>query len=150
MAIDPVCHMEVNEEEAAGHSNYNNQATFGTGPDNRNQILMVKSLDGGTTFTNPVKVSDYYDLPDCPTYQQGHDVGRACVPEKNGTANSIFRATNLGSGTVNPTNPSQVVVTFGSYINQHSNESTGCVPAGINPATGDNLYSGVKTPACRP
>ena len=23
MAIDPVCHMELNEEEAAGHSNYN-------------------------------------------------------------------------------------------------------------------------------
>jgi hypothetical protein len=127
------------------YSNYNNQATFGTGPDNRNQILMVKSLDGGNTFTNPVKVSDYYDLPDCPTYQQGHDVGRACVPEKNGTANSIFRATNLGSGAVNPTNPSQVVVTFGSYINRHSSEVNGCVPTGFNPATGQNLFTGVKT-----
>jgi hypothetical protein len=40
-------------------------------------------------------------------------------------------------------------VTFGSYINQHSNESNGCVPAGFNPDTGDNLYTGVKTPgAC--
>src|SRR2546429_7710002 len=126
-------------------NNFNNAATFGPGPDNRNQILMVKSLDGGTTFTNPVKVSDFYDLPDCPTYQQGHDVGRACVPEKNATANSIFRATNLGSGAVNPTNSSQVVVTFGSYINQHSKESNGCTPTGTSPATGQDLYTGVKT-----
>jgi hypothetical protein len=42
-----------------------------------------------------------------------------------------------------------VVVTFGSYINVHSNEANGCVPAGVNPATGNNLYTGVKTPgAC--
>jgi len=126
-------------------NNFNNAATFGTGPDNRNQILMVKSLDGGITFSNPVKVSDFYDLPDCATYQQGHDFGRACVPEKNATANSIFRATNLGSGAVNPTNPNQVVVTFGSYINRHSSEVNGCVPTGFDPATGQNLFTGVKT-----
>ena len=55
----------------------------------------------------------------------------------------------FGSTTVNPTNPAQVVVTFGSYINVHSNEANGCVPTGFNPLTGDNLYTGVKTPgAC--
>jgi hypothetical protein len=126
-------------------SNFNNAATLGTTQDNRNQILLARSLDGGNTFTSLVKVSDYYDLPDCATYQQGHDLGRACVPEKNATANSIFRATNLGSGAVNPTNPNQVVVTFGSYINKHSNEANGCTPTSFSPVTGQNLFTGVKT-----
>src|ERR687884_411048 len=130
-------------------NNYNNPETLGSTPDNRNQILIARSFDGGNTFEVPHKVADFYDLPDCATYQAGHDFGRACVPEKGPTTASIFRATNYASGAVNPTNPAQVVVTFGSYINQHSNESNGCIPTGINPATGDNLYSGVKTPgAC--
>ena len=130
------------------YSNFNNPETL-SGPDNRNQILLAKSVDGGNTFTGPVKVSDYYDLPDCATYQGGHDFGRACVPEKGPTNTSIFRATNLGSGAVNPTNPSQIVVAFGSYINQHSKESNGCTPTGTSPATGQDLYTGVKTPgAC--
>jgi hypothetical protein len=71
------------------------------------------------------------------------------VPEKGPTTASVFRATNYPSGAVNPTNPGQVVVTFGSYINQHSNEANGCVPAGFNPATGQNRFVGVKVPgAC--
>jgi hypothetical protein len=131
------------------YSNFNNPETTGATPDNRNQILLSKSIDGGNTFAPPVKVSDYYDLPDCATYQNGHDFGRACVPEKGPTNTSIFRATNYASGKVNPTNPSQVVVSFGSYINRHSNESNGCVPTGFSPATGQDLYTGVKTPgAC--
>src|SRR5947208_11780351 len=125
-------------------NNFNNAETI-SGPDNRNTILMARSLDGGQTFTSLVKVSDFYDLPDCATYQQGHDIGRACVPEKNAKANSIFRATNYGSGAVNPTNPMQIVVTFGSYINQHSKESNGCTPTGTHPVTGQDLYTGVKT-----
>ena len=129
------------------YNNFNNGLS--SAADNRNQILMSRSVDGGNTFAAPVKVADFYDLPDCPTYQNGHDFGRACVPEKGPTNTSIFRATNYGSGEVNPTNPSQVVVAFGSYINRHSNETNGCAPAGINPATGNNLYTGVKTPgAC--
>jgi hypothetical protein len=129
------------------YNNYNNALS---GPqDNRNQFLLSKSVDGGNTFSPPVKVGDYYDLPDCATYQHGADFGRACVPEKNATANSIFRATNYASGEVDPTNASHVVVTYGSYINRHSNESNGCAPAGISPATGQDLYTGVKTPgAC--
>ena len=126
-------------------SNFNNPETLGATPDNRNQILLVKSLDGGTTFSNPVKVSDYYDLPDCATYQAGHDFGRACVPEKGPTTNSIFRAANYASGAVNPTDSAQVVVSFASYINKHSLEANGCVPAGFSPATGQNLFTGVKT-----
>ena len=128
-------------------NNYNNGIQ--NPADNHNQILLVKSVDGGNTFAAPVKVADFYDLPDCATYQNGHDFGRACVPEKGPTNTSIFRATNYGSGAVNPSNPAQVVVAFGSYINPHSKESNGCVPAGTSPATGQNLFTGVKTPgAC--
>ena len=76
------------------------------------------------TFSAPVKVSDYYDLPDCDTYQgDGADPGRACVPEKGSSTKSVFRATNYPSGQVNPKNPNLVTVTFGSYINPDSNES---------------------------
>lgn len=115
--------------------------------DNRNQVLLAKSTDGGNTFTGPIKVTDYYDLPDCATYQGGQDAGRACVPEKGPTTRSIFRATNYPSGAVDPTNPAHVVVTVGSYINRHSNESNGCIPAGFAP-TGLNLYIGVKPGPC--
>ena len=125
------------------YDNYNNVETK-AGTDNRNQILISKSTDGGVTFGVPVKVADYYDLPDCATYQGGQDPGRACVPEKGSTTNSVFRAANYPSGSVNPRNTAQVVVTFGSYINKYSNETNGCTPTGISPATGINLYSGVK------
>ncbi|MDQ6721703.1 MAG: glycoside hydrolase, partial [Candidatus Dormibacteraeota bacterium] len=47
-------------------SNFNNAVR---GADNRNQVLLVRSTDGGQTFGPPVKVSDYYDLPDCFAYQ---------------------------------------------------------------------------------
>ncbi len=124
------------------YSNFNNVVS---GSDNRNQMLLVKSTDGGQTFSAPVKVGDYYDLPSCDTYQgAGSDPGRACVPEKGTTTHSIFRATNYPSGAVNPGNPAQVVVTYGSYINQYSNESNGCVPTGFD-SSGLNTYTGVKT-----
>jgi hypothetical protein len=130
-------------------NNFNNPETLGTVPDNRNQILISRSFDGGNTFEVPHKVADYYDLPDCATYQAGHDFGRACIPEKGPTTNSIFRAANYASGEVNPANPNQIVVTFGSYIGPNSKESNGCVPTGFDPVTGLNLYTGVKTPgAC--
>jgi hypothetical protein len=126
-------------------ANFNNTVT---GADNRNQMLLAKSTNGGQSFSAPVKVGDYYDLPDCATYQGGADPGRACVPEKGPTFNSIFRATNYPAGAVNPKDPSQVVVTYGSYINKHSKETNGCTPAGFS-AFGLNLYTGVKTPgAC--
>jgi hypothetical protein len=128
------------------YSNFNNLVT---GNENRNQIMLAKSTDGGVTFSAPVKVSDYYDLPDCNTYQgAGADSGRACVPEKGASTVSVFRATNYASGAVNPKNPNQVAVTLGSYINQNSNESNGCAPAGFS-VFGTNDYTGVKTPgAC--
>ncbi|MDQ6659996.1 MAG: glycoside hydrolase [Chloroflexota bacterium] len=116
--------------------------------ENYNQMLLSKSTDGGRTFSAPVLAGRYYDLPDCATYQNGQDAGRACVPEKGKNTNSVFRATNYPSGAVNPNNAKQVVVTFGSYINTHSNESNGCAPAGFS-TLGLNLYTGVKTPgAC--
>ncbi len=129
------------------YANFNNPLKSAT--DNRNQMLLAKSTDGGQTFGAPVKVSDYYDLPDCATYQGGKDAGRACVPEKGSTTNSFFRATNYPAGAVDPKDAKQVIVTFGSYINSHSNEANGCVPNGFNPTFGTNLYTGVKTPgAC--
>ena len=93
-------------------------------------------------------MGNYYDLPDCATYQGGQDPGRACVPEKGSAQNSVFRATNYPSGGVNPANPKRVVVTYGSYINRDSDETNGCVPAGFS-SFGTNLFTGVKTPgAC--
>ena len=128
-------------------ANFNNSVASSS--DNHNQVLLARSTDGGQTFSAPVKVANYNDLPDCATYQGGQDLGRACVPEKGSAQNSVFRATNYPSGGVNPRNPSQVVVTFGSYINRDSNESNGCTPAGTSSVTGNNLYTGVKTPgAC--
>jgi hypothetical protein len=123
-------------------NNFNNSVS---GADNHNQVLMVKSVDGGATFSAPVLVANYYDLPDCYTYQ-GSDPFRACLPEKGSNTNSVFRADNYPSGGVNPKNGA-VVVTFGSYISRNSNETTGCTPAGLSASTGLNLYTGTKV-AC--
>lgn len=113
------------------------------------QILMVKSTDGGATFGAPEQVGQYYELPDCATYTGGLDFGRACIPEKGATNFSDFRAANYPAGAVNPANPKQVVVSFGSYVNEHSNERNGCVPTGTDPVSTGGLYTGVKTPgAC--
>ena len=123
------------------YANFNNTVT---GKDNRNQVLVTKSTDGGQTFGAPVKLSDYYELPDC-LAAQGSDPFRACVPEKGTTTNSVFRASNYPSGGVNPRKPRQVVITVGSYINRDSNESNGCAPNGLSSTTGGNLYTGTKT-----
>jgi hypothetical protein len=129
------------------YDNYNNSLSSAT--DNHNQVLLAKSTDGGATFSAPVLVGNFYDLPDCATYQGGQDLFRACVPEKGNSMKSVFRATNYPSGAVDPRNPNQVVVSYGSYINRYSNEANGCVPAGLSSTTGLNLYTGVKTPgAC--
>ncbi len=129
------------------YDNFNNQPTSGS--DNHYQVLLSKSTDGGQSFSSPVKVSDYYDLPDCDTYQgAGADPGRSCVPEKGSSTVSVFRATNYPSGQVDPQNSNRVTVAFGSYINRYSNESNGCVPTGFA-ADGNPTYTGVKTPgAC--
>ncbi|HEX4521842.1 MAG TPA: sialidase family protein [Gaiellaceae bacterium] len=122
---------------------YANFNTAVTGDENFNRILLTKSTDGGQTFSPPTLVGNYYDLPDCATYQGGQDAGRGCVPEKGSSQLSVFRATNYPSGSVDPTNPSRVVVTYGSYINRDSKEPD-CVPAGFA-GTGINAYDGVKT-----
>jgi hypothetical protein len=128
-------------------ANYNTATADPSSPsDNHYQMLLAKSTDGGQSFSAPVVVSNFFELPDCLTYQ-GSDPFRACVPEKGPSTNSVFRASNYPSGAVNPKNPSQIVVTFGSYINQHSKEP-GCTPAGWNATTGEPLYNGVKTGTC--
>jgi hypothetical protein len=124
--------------------NFNNALSGPT--DNHNQMLIVKSTDGGQTFSAPTKVSDFYDLPDCLTYT-GLNAGRACVPVAGSPTapladRSVFRATNYPVG-VAPSN-STVFVTLGSYINRNSNPARGnCTPTGFNPATGLNTYQGV-------
>ena len=124
------------------YNNFNNQPTSGS--NNNYQVLLSKSTDGGASFSSPVKVSNYYDLPDCDTYQgAGADPGRACVPEKGSSNISVFRATNYPSGQVDPRNPSRVTVTFGSYINKDSSETNGCTPSGFA-ADGNPTYTGVK------
>jgi hypothetical protein len=116
--------------------------------DNRAQVLLARSTDGGNSFSAPVKVADFYEVPDCVTYQ-GAGEGVVCIPEKGETQNSIFRAGNYPSGAVNPRNRREIDVTFASYINRHSNEGNGCAPEGYNPDTLLPLYTGVKTPgAC--
>ena len=126
---------------------YNNFNNVVTGPDNRNQVLLSRSTNGGASFSAPVKVGDYFELPDCATYQGGADAGRACVPEKGASLNSIFRASNYPVGAADPTDPNRVVVTFGSYINRNSNEQRGCTPTGFA-AGGGNTYAGVKAGGC--
>jgi hypothetical protein len=119
--------------------NFNNAVA--PGGDNHNQILIVKSTDGGRSFSAPVKVSDFNDLPDCLTYT-GHDAGRACVPTAPLSDRSIFRATNYPSAVATSNN--RIVVTLASYINRHSNPQRGnCTPAGFSTTTGLNLYDGV-------
>jgi hypothetical protein len=115
------------------------------GVENRQQILVSKSTDGGNTFSPPVKVGDFYELPDCLTYQGGQDPGRSCVPEKGASMKSVFRAANYPSAGINPRSPNQIVVSYGSYISRTSNETNGCVPQGFNPDTALPLYDGVKT-----
>jgi hypothetical protein len=129
------------------YDNYN-RSNAADPSDNRDQLFLSKSVDGGNTFLPPVKVGDYFDLPDCPTYQAGNGPGRACTPEKAPTTHSYYRTYNYPSGAVDPLHPNRVVVTYGSYINRHSNESNGCVPTGFS-AVRLPLYTGVKTPgAC--
>ena len=124
--------------------NFNNQPTSGT--NNNYQVLLAKSTDGGQTFSAPVQVSTFYDLPDCDASQAvaNANPGRSCVPEKGSSTVSVFRATNYPSGQVDPNNPNVVAVTFGSYINKDSNESNGCTPTGFAP-DGNPTYTGVKT-----
>jgi hypothetical protein len=125
-----------------------NVTDFSSTADNRMQVLLAKSTDGGDTFSAAVKVADYYELPDCMTYQ-GTSPGVACVPEKGSTQNSFFRAANYPSGAVDPTDPDTIVVSFGSYVNGHSNEGDGCVPRGFEHDRMLPLYDGVKAPgAC--
>jgi hypothetical protein len=126
-------------------ANYNTSGATSTAPgsDNRFQILLEKSTDGGASFGAPILVGYFYDLPDCATYQGGQNELRQCVPEHGSQQNSVFRATNYPSGAVDPTNSNHVAVTYGSFINQDS-KSPGCTPNGIDPDVFVPLYNGVK------
>lgn len=131
-------------------ANYNTLAATSASGENSSQMLLEKSSDGGQSFGPPVRVGTFNDLPDCAAYQGGQDAGRSCVPEQGSQQESVFRAANYPSGGVDPTDPSRVAITYGSYINRNSNPSTGCAPAGTTGVAGffTPLYSGVKTSAC--
>lgn len=127
-------------------TNYNNAVS---GTDNHNDILMVRSHDGGLHFSAPKLVSQYYDLPDCATYT-GQDLFRSCVPTAPLSSVSIFRAANYPSAAADPSDPRKIYATFGSYINPHSNPSNPaghgrCTPDGLDTTTFLNLYKGVGT-----
>ena len=101
----------------------------------------MKSTDGGTTWSDPIKVADFYDLPDCFEFT-GFDQFRSCVPTAPLSGTSIFRATNYPSGVA--VDDDTVVIDFASYINPHSNPTLGnCTPDGFSATTGLNLYVGV-------
>lgn len=121
------------------YANFNNKVR---GADNRSQVFLARSTDGGASYSNPALVGDYDELPDCQA-TQGQDAGRACVPERGASKNSYFRASQSPIGAVDPTNPKRVLVTYGSYLNRNSNEGTGCTPTGLS-ALGLNTYRGAK------
>jgi hypothetical protein len=126
-------------------ANYN---TANPGNDNRFQVLASRSTNGGASFSTPVKVGDFHELPDCDTYQgAGKDPDRACVVEKGTSTNSIFRAANYPMAAVDPSDSRKLVVTYGSYINRNSNEAKRCTPAGLTDAL-NGLYTGVKDGGC--
>ncbi|PZR81509.1 MAG: hypothetical protein DLM65_05715 [Candidatus Aeolococcus gillhamiae] len=125
-------------------ANYNNAVS---GNDNHNNVLVVKSTNGAQSFGGPHLVTRFNDLPDCVTYTGG-DAFRACVPTAPLSDVSIFRAADYPSAAADPTDPSKIYVTFGSYINPHSNPGNPagqghCVPQGLNATTVLNLYNGV-------
>jgi len=131
---------------------YDNYNTPVDRTDNKYQILLSKSTDGGATFSAPTKVGDFYDLPDCLIYQ-GQNTDNSCVPEKGSSRNSIFRAANYAMAAVHPRDPRRVVVTYGSYINRNSNERNGCVPDGFAQPDSTRFtyglrYHGVKDGTC--
>lgn len=125
------------------YANYNNAFT---GSDNSNQMLLAKSTDGGQSFSKPVLVGTYNELPDCQA-TQGQDAGRGCVPERGASKNSYFRAGQYPIGAVDPTDPKRVLVTYGSYINRNSNQQTGCVSTGFS-QYGIPTYRGAKNGGC--
>ena len=125
------------------YANFNNKVR---GADNRSQVFLARSTDGGASYSNPALVGDYDELPDCQA-TQGQDAGRACVPERGASKNSYFRASQSPIGAVDPTNPKRVLVTYGSYLNRNSNEGTGCTPTGLS-ALGLNTYRGAKDGGC--
>lgn len=111
--------------------------------DNHDQILAVHSTDGGRSFAAPTKVADYYEWPDCFTYTH-QDEFAPCLPTHPLSQRSIFEGSNYPSPVATRTG---LAVTFGSFINPHSNPARGnCAPAGVSATTGLNLFRGVGRP----
>lgn len=165
-ADSDLCPMTYGLDDTAGRCNLSDNTAPFVGPDgtvyvawsnrngaqaseadNKNQVLLSSSADGGQTFGAPVKVGDSYELPDCDTYQgRGPSFGGiynfSCMPEKGKGTSSVYRASNYVSAGINP-KTAQIVVAYGSYINANS-QGEACQPEGLSPESMRPLYAGVK------
>jgi hypothetical protein len=127
-------------------ANYNtataNPASTG---DNHYQMLLAKSTNGGQSFSTPVVVSNFYELPDCLTHQNS-DPGRVCVPEKAVDQFDVPRC-ELPIGRGQPEEP-VADRRDARVLHQQGLHRPGCTPTGWNPTTLQALYNGVKTGTC--
>ena len=127
-------------------ANYNVAA--GPGDDDRNQMLLARSgTDGGATFSTPVKAGDFYDLPDCLTYQ-GKNPFRGCIPEKAPTTNSYLPRGQLPAGRRGPAPPGPDRGHLRLLHQPPLQRDQRLHTAGLSPATGINRYVGVKDGGC--
>ena len=124
---------------------YNNFNNAVTGNENRNQILIARSNNGGRASASRSRPLTSTTCPTAHLPGHGADPGRACVPEKGSIDNSVFRATNYPIGAVDPTDSETVVVTS-ARTSTGTRTRTGCTPDGFA-ADGLNPYIGVKTAA---
>ena len=86
--------------------------------------------------------------PTAPTYQNGQDPGRACVPEKGPSANSMFRASNYPIGAVDPTHPQPDRGHLRLLHQPELQRVQRLHPGRRSPPTGVNTYTGVKNGGC--
>jgi hypothetical protein len=115
--------------------------------DNHFQILIVKSTDGGSSFSGPVKVGNYFEVPACYIYtHEAASFGRGCVPTAPISPRSVFRVANYPSGVA--LDDDTIVVDYASYLNRHSRQVNAvgnghCVAQGLDFNTFLPLYDGV-------
>ncbi|XVX20226.1 hypothetical protein ACQP1U_18425 [Actinomycetota bacterium] len=118
--------------------------------DNKQQVVVSTSRDGGATFAAPVLGGTTYEAPDCNTYQGTPPTlgasGVACLPEKGAGKRSLFRVYNSVTGAVDP-RTGRLALVYGSYINPNSREKD-CSPEGLTMPTVLPLYNNVKQAGC--
>ena len=116
------------------------------GEDNRAQMLLARSTDGGNTFSAPVKVGDFYDLPDCETYQDGNGGGAAACPRRARRRTRSSAPPTTRPAAVDPRDDDEVVVTL-RLVHQPALEGEQRLRAARATTRTRSLplYAGVKT-----